>query len=278
MQRAVPDASPGLAFLSSLVILSSLTTEAVGQRGASARDGAKVEAVGLRVVGEPYGGRDDMRPFNYYAGTTAVLLLTRPGGGLIAMDDDASEVTRFADERGKDLLVEGKFSQPGFSAFPRISEDGAAALVEVSGGAVPTRGATTVSIGGKAVLKVATKKATHERADVAVKKGTSVEIGPFRFTVVDVGKPDWGDEPLQITFEAKQELDALAEIRFTGPDGKAIEHHSGGTMTSRMGNQVNIRQSYRLVRKVDRVSIEVDAWTDLRTIEVPIDVKVGIGL
>lgn len=48
-------------------------------------------------------------------------------------------------------------------------------------------------------------------------------------------------------------------------------------MSSRMGNEVNIQRKFRLTRKVERLSVEIEYWTDMRAIEIPVDAKVTLG-
>lgn len=240
-------------------------------------EGLEVEARGLRVVGEAYGGDQSMRPFNYFSGTTVVLLATRPSGGLIRVDEEASRIKTFVDERGKNLLVKGEFNQPGLNPFAQISPDGKAAILEVFGGGIPTRGSGWVSISGTIVFHAATTKQTFRDPNVKLEEGAVIQTGPVRFEIVKVGKPDWGDEPLAITVAVKQDLHGVAEIRFLDDAGETIEYRDGGTMSSRIGNKVDIKRTFRLTESVATLTVEIDYWTDIKSVEAPFEAVVSLG-
>jgi hypothetical protein len=239
---------------------------------------ASVEVAGLRVVKPGYEGKQELRAFNWHEGTTVALLVTRPGGGLIGFDDDASAVQSFVDDQGRNLLVKAGFSQPGFSSFANISADGKAAMLEVGGGAIPTQGARELRIRAKAVFQVASQKTTAKQTGIAARKGSKVQAGPVTLEIEKVGKPEWGSEPFAIVFKAKQELGAIASVRFLDASGKEVESSTGGTMTSRFGDAIDVQREYKLERKVDTFAIEIAYWTDLRAEEIPVDVSVSVGL
>ncbi|MAE67691.1 MAG: hypothetical protein CMJ18_25840 [Phycisphaeraceae bacterium] len=233
---------------------------------------------GLRIVGAPYGDDQTMRPFNYFPGTTLSALVVHSSGGLIELDDDASKITSFVDSRGTNLLEgEDRFGRAGLGMFPSFSEDGKAALIEINGPATPARGATSISAEGALTFRVATRKKTFSQSNVALAAGTQIKAGPFTFKLTETGKPDWGEEPLQITLEAKQDLGALAEVRFKDADGKLIESKSGGSMRSSSFGNVTVQSAYRLARKVESVTFEIDVWADMRTVKVPFAAKTSVG-
>ncbi len=264
------------------ISLASLNSDSGWESGreASALSGSgglKVEARGLRVVGAAHNGDQSMRPFNYFSGTTVVLLATTPSGGLIRVNERATRITTFVDQRGKNLLVKGEFNQPGLNPFTQISSDGKAAMLEIFGGEIPTRGAQWISISGTLVFHVATKKQIFRHANVKLEEGATITTGPVKFEIVRVGKPEWGDEPLAITLGVGQDLDGVAAIRFLDATGDPIEYRDGGTMSSRIGKKVDIKRTFRLTRSVVKLTVEIDYWTDMTTLEVPVKTKVSLG-
>ena len=83
-----------------------------------------VAALGLRIVRPAPDGNEECRAFNWDAGTTVVLILSSADGGLVALDRDASKVTSFTDDQGKDLTkaeVKGGFGG-GFEHMPIVSK------------------------------------------------------------------------------------------------------------------------------------------------------------
>jgi hypothetical protein len=109
-------------------------------------------------------------------------------------------------------------------------------------------------------------------------EGSRIDAGPIPLTIKRAAKPDWGDEPLQIALGATEDLTAVAAINFYDTADRPIEATEAGSMSMNLGEQIQIEQYYNLTRKVDQLTIEVIYWSDLKTIEVPFEVEVGLGL
>src|SRR5690242_5396967 len=79
-----------------------------------------VEAIGLRVVAPLPNSikEENLRAFNWSPGTTVVLLINAPSGGLVQFDHKSSALTKFIDGKGSDLLAapktEGDTKKQGF--------------------------------------------------------------------------------------------------------------------------------------------------------------------
>jgi hypothetical protein len=253
---------------------------ATGVRAAApAAKAPTVEVRGLRVVAAGYGdGMRGLRAFNWSKGVTLALLVQIPDGGIIDLDDDASKLDKFTDDKGTNLLVGGDtWGKVGIGGFASISKDGKACLAELNGKSVPIKGATQVWASGTLVLKCASKKKTVQHKKIALKKGTKIP-GAIPFTIDKVGKPDWGDAALQVTLAAKQDLSSVAEIKFFDAQGKEIESSSAGSSSMRMGPVVNIKRSFNLKKKATNVTIAVTYWTDMRIVKLPFNVKTGVGM
>ena len=151
-------------------------------------------------------------------------------------------------------------------------------MLEVFGGALPTSGATRVSIEGSLVFDVATTQETHRHVNVRLEKDAKIRTGPIEWTVESVGKPEWGDEPFALTLALQQEISRVAEIRFFGADGAAIEYRDGGTRKSRFGKIVTVTRTFRLVAEVESVTVEIDYWADMHSVTVPLVTSVTLGL
>ncbi|MHC5053423.1 MAG: hypothetical protein ACYTKD_01760 [Planctomycetota bacterium] len=260
----------------------------------AAAGGAKVEARGVKVVGKAFGKQPNtLRPFNSNTGTTVALLVTLPSGGIVEFDRRASKLAGMTDDAGSDLLKEkaapkrgrGRMvfggmghSQSGFGMFPKVSEDGKACLVETKGPGLPCKGAKGVNVAGTMVLKVSAAKKTARQSGLALRKGAKITAGPVPFTISEVGKPQWGAEPLEVTLHAERDISAIAKVRFLDAAGKEIETEDGGTSRMGMMGKVSVEKAFRLARKVDRATIEITYWDDMKTLEVPFDLKVSMGL
>lgn len=263
-----------------LVVLSLLTTSV------QAADAApSFEVRGLRIVGEAYGEQDmQTRPFNWSKGTTVVVLVTLPRGGIIAFDPTASKVETFVDDKGSNML-ETKSSQfhfggGPFGSWPKISKDAKAAVIELQSKQVPAKGATKLSAKGTLVFKKATRKKTYTHKDVALKVGTKIEAGSIPFEVTKVGKPQWGSDKdrLAVTLKATQDLSKIAAVRFLDAEEKEIKSRPFGTTKSSAFGKTTIQQSYRLEQKVDAVTVAIDYWEDMEVLNLPFEVEASVGL
>src|SRR5262245_12296909 len=105
----------------------------------------QISAAGIRVVSPGLGANGtELRPFNQSPGTVVVLAIQPPrGSGIVQIDDHASTLEAFADDKGQSLLEEGRVGP-----FPKVAEDGSAAIVEVEVRGRPGAGATSVSVQG----------------------------------------------------------------------------------------------------------------------------------
>ena len=258
---------------------------AAGQaEGAAAADAPTVQACGLRVVGDGYKeakpGEPGIRPFNWSRGTTVVLMVSFPGGGMLKLDTKASKLDKFADDKGTDLLkaAGSTFNKSGFGTWPKISKDGKAAMLELVSAGLPAKGAKEILASGTVVLKSATQKKTTVLKDVALKAGTKFTAGNVPFEITKAGKPSWGSDPLQVSVKTNADMSGIASVRFLGPDGKEIPSRSGGTWRSRSGKFLSISTSYVLKKKVDSATIEIEHWTDMKQTDIPFSVTVSLGL
>ena len=77
-------------------------------------------------------------------GTTVVLAIMAPkGNGIVDIDDHGSKLEVFSDDKGTSLLEEGRVGP-----FPKITEDGSAALVELEVRARPSVGTSSLNVQG----------------------------------------------------------------------------------------------------------------------------------
>lgn len=240
-----------------------------------------VGVCGVRVIGVGFkDGKDsEQLAFNSERGTAVAILVKLPSGGLIALDEAASKLATFTDDKGGSLLSKQDSFGEGFAAWPRVSKDGKAVIVEVSGKGLPGKGSRELRASGSLVFKTGTQKKTVSQKGVALKKGTKLDAGPVAITIKEAGKPQWGDEPLEVTFEMGKGGEAVAAVRFLDDQGKEIKsgESSSGSMTSN-GAVVGVEKSYRLAKQVAVATVEITYWTDMKSVQVPFDLAVSVGL
>jgi len=248
--------------------------------GAGAKEDVTVRVVGIQVAGEGYGDDFQMQPFNSPGVSLVVLIETKGAKQIVKLDTDNSEITSFKDNKGTDLLKEpagkqGKFYRSTFG-WPRVSKDGKAVLVEVTGKSRPAKGSTSVKADVKAHLLMASEKKTERAKGVALKAGTEVKAGPAPLTV-DKVQPGGGGKTTEVTLKSNEVFDHLIEVRFY-KGAELVKSRRAGTMTTTMFKKKTVHATYSVKEKLDVVDIEVEYWADLATKVVPVKVEAGLGL
>src|SRR5204863_3764966 len=112
----------------------------------------QVSANGIRVVGVGLGANgSELRAFNERPGTSISVAIQAPAGtGIVEIDSHGSKLDAFSDDKGQSLLEEGRVG-----SFPKVAEDGSAALVELEVQARPSAGAASVSAQGALSMTLA---------------------------------------------------------------------------------------------------------------------------
>ncbi len=265
-----------------VVFLSVVFLSSAWAQSAEPAKAPIVTVQGLRIVKPSPEGQDELRAFNWMPGTSVSMLVSVPQGGLIAVDDEACQLTMFLDDKRADLRKpQGKRTrfapEAGFGGMASISGDGKYCSIEVNAPGTPTEGATRLAVAGELVLAVATEKKDFTAKGVALKKGTKVEAGEIPFTISEVGKPDWGDEPLAVTLQAKQELGTIAQVRFLDGSGKEIESKRSSAMNMGFAGNMTVSWTYNLKKKVDNCDVVVTYWMDKKDVEVPFKHVISLG-
>src|SRR4029453_5089193 len=154
----------------------------------------QVSAAAIRIVGLGLGANgSELRPFNKSPGTVVVLPGQPPrGNGIVKIYSRASQIDSFTDDKGQSLLEEGRIG-----TFPRISEDGSAALVEAEGRARPSAGAASLSVEGSISMTLAGGSKPTRVANVRLTQGQTFKVGTATLTVGEVSTEE---ESTKITF------------------------------------------------------------------------------
>lgn len=231
------------------------------------------------MAGAGYGeDGEELRPFNWTRGTTVALLAHVSAGGLLYLDEDASEITSFTDEKGTDLLKGDSNSRPDFG-WPKVSEDGKACALEITSSVLPAKGATELRAEGTLVLVRATKKETHTVTGVALAKGTKFTVGNIQFEVTKAEDKSWPDIALDIKLKTDADLSAVAAIRFLDANKNEVPwKHLGSAMMTTPDGKTTSEIEFGLTQKREIVDIAVDVWLDPTQYQVPFKVKATLGL
>lgn len=211
---------------------------------------------------------DDMlaRPFNTENGTKLVLWVKMPKGqGLIEVDDDASLLERFADDKGTDL-------GGSLDNFPDEFKDGSGATLEITSSAIPAATATRLLAEGKLSMAIATGSKPQRVANVHLENDRSFALGQTKVVVAEVSAE--GEEQ-RFTFKLpRQVMLRIRDVKFFGAKNQPIEASSAG------GGYFNDEgeMGYRVKTTQKTLTVEFDMWQGQRTIEVPFKVSAGLGL
>lgn len=228
----------------------------------------QIVAAGLRVTGLGLGTNGtELKPFNESPGTTIALAIQAPkGAGIVDIDDHASKLEVFSDDKGNSLLEEGRVGP-----FPKISEDGTAALVEVEVRARPSSGAASISVQGTVAMTLAGGSKPIRAANVKLDANQTFKIGATTLTVAEAKIEE---DATKFTVKLPRSLlTTIREIRFFDAKNAPIEGHRRGS------GYFNEKAELELEAKTkDKVfSIEFEVWQNLRTVKAPFKVELGVG-
>jgi hypothetical protein len=249
----------------------------------------KVEASALRVIA-PYTTTDEaLNAFgSRNPGTTVTLLITTPSDRLVHFDHQASSITKFADDKGNDLLARPagpaaptpeKIVPQGLALFPQIAKDGKACAIEVNAPLLPAKASTAIKLAGTVTMICASATKEIVQKDVPVKNGSKITTADLELSLVRVGKPDVGDEPLSLTLRSHKNLDDLADVKFFKADGTEIKSRSiGGISKMAVLGELTVEWSFNLAEVADAVTVKLYLWSDRQVKKANFDLTIGPGL
>lgn len=229
----------------------------------------QVSAVGIRVVGPGLGANgSELRPFNESPGTVIVLAIQPArGNGIVDIDDHASKLDAFSDDKGQNLLEEGRVGP-----FPKVAEDGSAAIVEVQVRARPAAGAASVSVQGVIGMTVANGSKPVRATGVRLETGQTFKVGT---TMIAISEAKVEEESTKLNFGLPRSvLNTIREVRFF--DTKNVPIESRRTGSGYFNEKANLE--YDAKTKDKAVTVELELWQNPRTIKVPFNVQVGLGV
>jgi len=235
---------------------------------ASAAAMPQISAAGLRVTGLGVGSNGtELKPFNESPGTTVALAIQAPkGSGIVEIDDHGSKLDAFSDDKGNSLLEEGRIGP-----FPKISEDGTSALVEVEVRARPAAGASSLSVQGTIAMTLAGGSKPIRAQNVKMDANAAFKIGAATLTISEAKVEE--DETKFTVNLTRTLLTTIRDIRFFDAKGQPIEGHRRGS--GYFNEKAELELSAKTKDKA--FSIEFEVWQNLKTVKAPFKVDVGPG-
>jgi hypothetical protein len=230
------------------------------------------EFSGVQFVARSYGaGNDTLRPFQLFDdGVKVAILVKSEAGGITALDlKKGSTIETFTDDKGTKLFKPSTFKN-GFGSFPKISNDGKAAIVTVEGTEVPAAGASIVQLKGKVGVTMATKKETVKGGKVAA--DGKLACGSLSLTVKRLDK---SGSDMSVELETSESTEQIAEMRWLDAAGKVLEAKRESTSQMGFGGKVTYSESWNV--KGSPATVEFVRWTDLKAVSVPFSLEIAVG-
>lgn len=240
----------------------------------------KVQVVGVMVVA-PAGGKDH-RSYCWKPGVTVSASLSPAAGKIVKLNQEESKIDSFTDDKGTDLLAapssNDPFNKPGIS-FLSLSTDGgdSSVIIDLKASGQPAKGATVLNISGKVNAQVAgsTKQFTVE--NVEIKTNAQFSLGDLAITISHAGLskgPFSKTDEFSVTFSSPQNLESIAKLEFYDAQGIKLEAQKRSWGGGFLGYMVE----YVFKKSADHARIVATCWQDLKTVDVPVSVKTGVGL
>ena len=230
-----------------------------------------VELAGLQIVGPGYGlNGSELRAFHEQSGTTLSLAMTIPGGKqIVDIDDSKCSLTEFTDDRGQNLL-----DGIDWGSFPKISEDAHSAMVEVSSKNRPSKDASRLSVKGSIHLRVAASESTEKIDNLKLEVSAKAKI---QQEVIQVMKVQLENDGLTLVLQINRKfVDNMKDIRFYTVEGNPIDIWSQGSFTFGTVSQMEYALDSKTIPET--LKVELDMWQDLESIDLPFELKSGLGL
>ena len=229
-----------------------------------------VHLAGLRIVGPGSGlNGTELQAFHQRSGTTLALIVQAPENKkIVEVDDDKSSLTEFLDDQELNLL-----DGVDWGGFPKVSEDGRSALIEVSSKIRPSPNAVQIRAKGTIRLRTASAMITEEIEALKLKVGAQVRV---RDETIEVMKVQAEDNGLTLVLQISREfMDNMKDIRFFTMGGDPVEIWGTGSFT--FGNASQMEYNCDINSVPEALRVEIDLWQELETLDVPFKIKSGLG-
>ena len=244
--------------------------------------GAVINVVGLAVVRENFDteAANPYKPFGLEAGTRLSLVFRLPERRIICFDPDESSVDAIVDDQGTNLMaLAHRLQVPGFLGHGcGTARDGQIAHVEIFGGTTPAPGATIVQTRGKVVFYTGSQRAKIGTPVGLAENGAEFKAGErFQFQLARWEDGGIAGKGVNLSLRLGSHHGAIAMVNFFDGEKNLIESRPAGVAAEGTGDQRVFLLHYQLAAKPEKLSMEVEYWSDMQRVEVPFEVKHGLG-
>jgi hypothetical protein len=206
------------------------------------------------------------KPFHQDNGTKIVLWVKMPAGqGLIEIDEDASLLQSFTDDKGSN--IGGKFG-----SFPEEFKDGSGGIIEIASTGFAAPGATSLLAEGSVAMTVATGTRKTRVANVRLVNDAKFV---FEKTPIVISEVEAQGDSLTFTFNLpRQVMTGIKDVVFLDAKGQPVEGRR--TSSGYMNDAAQLGFSVKTAARA--LTVEFEAWQGTRTIKVPFKVKAALGI
>jgi hypothetical protein len=241
-----------------------------------------ITVAGIAVVRENINtdAANPYKPFGLETGTRLSLLFRLPEQRMVCFDQGDSSVESMVDDQGTNLMaLSHRLQVPGFLGHGcGVVEDGRLAHVEIFGGTPPSAGAGLVQTRGKAVFYTASRSEKITTASVKAKNGAEIRAGEmFQFQLDRWEAGGIAGKGVNLTLRLEFHPASIGGVKFLDGRKKSIESRPAGMAVEGAGDKRVFLLHYQLASMPDDLALEIDYWSDLGRVEVPFDVKAGLG-
>ena len=233
-----------------------------------------VTLAGVQVIHDDGGKEfDGFKTFNGEKGHKVALIVRSPDKAMVGFDDDAATIT-----------LGGAKTDCRFFSNMAFAKDRLALRLEFEAEGVVNSGPDgTFQVKGGLPLVFATGKEETRSEPFKVAKGAGIKFtaGKSGLPVLKVksaGKPDFGDDPLEIELSTNMKADSFAGIRFYTSDGKPVESERGGSSWMGFGGKGSGEISYRFKAAQTELILAVETWTGREEKTLEVDFKAGLAV
>ena len=266
--------------------LSQADQDFLNQSTTNASEKQPFEVVGVNVakpLPQQEGHNDVLMRWN--EGTTVSLLVRVDDISIIDLDENASKVNSFVDDKKNDLMKSsGVQQQQGWSMFRStepvscsvVDSEGTWALVAFHAPNSPADGCKSISLKADVALRAGSGSVITEHKNIDLSGKGQFNAGNATVLVKksDSNMGMMGDYKMQIALVSKDALDTIKEYSFFNPQGEEIEYDWAGSSRSGTTSTIYIV----LTEEVDTITIKTDTYEKFETIRIPVSLEIGLGI
>ena len=214
------------------------------------------------------------------AGTSLHLLADFGDLTAIEIIRGACTLEAFTDDLGTVLLEPEEAAESRLLGIDneRIADDGHSAQFSFTARRRPVAGASGLVLKVKLAVLIGHNRTTAVFDNVSLTPGETFLLGDHAIEIREVAAPGWDDTQLEVKFASDESFSDVAAMRFLDADGKDIDSYYYSRGRIGMGDYTSYRRSMVLGSNVEVTAIEIDYFAKTETVNVPVDMTVGLGL